>query len=85
MCREVALPAAASAAWGVVEAARCLEAVAEVEVAMANVRLPQVGTDVLVTLNRPKGDGAIGFGGAGVSILLKILETFSIDDWSLFG
>ena len=57
----------------------------EVEVAMANVRLPQVGTDVLVTLNRPKGDGAIGFGGAGVSILLKILETFSIDDWSLFG
>ena len=52
---------------------------------MANVRLPQVGTDVLVTLNRPKGDGAIGFGGAGVSILLKILETFSIDDWSLFG
>ena len=57
----------------------------EVEVAMANVRLPQVGTDVLVTLNRPTGDGAIGFGGAGVSILLKILETFSIDDWSLFG
>ena len=47
MCREVALPAAACAAWGVVEAARCLEPVAEVgEEAEGVVESPTAAAEV---------------------------------------
>ena len=64
---------------------------------LANIRLPEVGTDLLVTVNRPlvvapgssaaatTGAGVIGTGGEGWAALRRILVTFAVDDWSLFG
>ena len=94
--------AAASVAVGTMKMAKGRERGDErnrnvVEVTLANVRLPEVGTDLLVTVNRPlvvapgssaaatTGAGVIGTGGEGWSALRSILETFSVDDWSLFG
>lgn len=67
-----------------------------VRVAMANVRLPEFGTDLLVTLNRAitiaKGSSAdaprAGDGddevGAG-DFILRVLQSLRIEDWGLFG
>ena len=71
-----------------------------VEVLVANVRLPQVGTDLLVTMNRPlvvaerssagavvtPGDGhGDGGDGGGWAVMRGVLRTLAVNDWGLFG
>jgi hypothetical protein len=63
---------------------------------VANIRLPLVGTDLLVTLNKPRviaagssaaaqtGVGEMG-GGEGWAVLRGVLTTLSVHDWGLFG
>lgn len=64
-----------------------------VHVALAVVRLPAVGSDVLVVLNMPAGPEAPGPGvphGAGggqdgVATLRGLLGSLQVRDWGLFG
>ncbi len=57
-------------------------------VCLANVRLPGVATDLLVTLNVPvaAGGGAPGSGSAALeSGMRDVLRSLRVNDWALFG
>ena len=94
--------AAASVAYGRQKVAKHRDADAArntVEVFVANIRLPEVGTDMLVTVNRPcfisEGSSTVPQTGSGTvagdakadgsAVLRTVLQTFCIKDWGLFG
>jgi hypothetical protein len=55
-------------------------------VCLANVRLPGVTTDVLVTVNWPLRDADAGVEAASAQALLRaVLATLHVADWGLFG
>lgn len=53
-------------------------------VCLANVRLPSVATDVLVTVNWPLVGGADA-AAAAQALLRGVLATLRVADWGLFG
>ena len=56
---------------------------------LANVRLPCVATDLLVTVNSPLRGGAAAEGAAAAAaaqaLLRSVLATLYVADWGLFG
>eukprot|EP01138_Halocafeteria_seosinensis_P013484 gb/GECG01013771.1/.p1 GENE.gb/GECG01013771.1/~~gb/GECG01013771.1/.p1 ORF type:complete len:185 (+),score=18.51 gb/GECG01013771.1/:1-555(+) len=56
-----------------------------IQINMAILRLPDVTSEILVTVQHPAGAEGLGSNLSSEGLLWKILASFNIRDWSLFG
>ena len=52
---------------------------------MANIRIPEKQSDILVTFLRPRHGSSVAHLHAAESVHTQALATFQIHDWALFG
>ncbi|KAK9832673.1 hypothetical protein WJX84_011268 [Apatococcus fuscideae] len=55
------------------------------QVSMANIRIPEKQSDILVTFLRPRHGSSVAHLHAAESVHTQALATFQIHDWALFG